>query len=387
MAWNDLSITQRSELISLFLRNGVNDLRKMRELYNNSASSSPLVEATPRPFQTAPVYGEGGTKKSWLKNKLIDLWYNKNVQPKIDELGIDEVRNRLYRNISPYSYIEVDKRIKSALNNELPEFEQFQKRHNADVFTQDRDDIFATYLNIPLEKRRMAGKHPDGTYTNNSPTRVIDSEYKPTKASENEIPYKALTLNYLDKRTLLNMALEGGEDASDYAIEKGNNLGVFPNYEKLKDVVRPPLQIGESRVTNTLRKYFGPHTISRGIDKDRGEYISYYDRWDIAPVFDGTDESKGLGTPIEFYDRIYLDDFYGVNSRPEPDSFYGGYIQPARITAKRKTHGEGGSIHIKPENMRLSLEPRPKAESFVDAFRQKLFDAVDSGKMKKHLKR
>lgn len=76
------------------------------------------------------------------------------------------------------------------------------------------------------------------------------------------------------------------------------------------------------------------------------------------------DASGGFGKPVNFYDRVYLDDYYGVDSRPKnPDEFYGGYIVPAVVTADKAEGGklhkasepvthfsDGGSIHIKPSH-------------------------------------
>jgi hypothetical protein len=50
---------------------------------------------------------------------------------------------------------------------------------------------------------------------------------------------------------------------------------------------------------------------------DNGEYVSYYDKWDLAPIFEGInkDQSFGIGKPIELYDRLYLDDYYGIGNK------------------------------------------------------------------------
>ena len=39
-----------------------------------------------------------------------------------------------------------------------------------------------------------------------------------------------------------------------------------------------PLKIGENRLTTALQNYVGPHTISVGLDPQKGEYVSYYDK-------------------------------------------------------------------------------------------------------------
>jgi len=81
MAWNDLTIHQRSQLMNMFRRNGVSSLAEMRRLYD---LSSPLVE-TPQSTlnNAAPVYADGGyvpsdSIKDYLK-KTEDFrsnWYN-----------------------------------------------------------------------------------------------------------------------------------------------------------------------------------------------------------------------------------------------------------------------------------------------------------------------
>jgi hypothetical protein len=34
----------------------------------------------------------------------------------------------------------------------------------------------------------------------------------------------------------------------------------------------------------------------------------------------------GIGNPIEFYDRVYLNDYYGVDNTPPSGVYYGGYL-------------------------------------------------------------
>ena len=90
MAWNDLSIPQRSQLMNLFRRNGVTSLTEMRRLYD---LSSPSLEETPSalPFRAAPVYADGGyvpsdSIKNYIKGTeaFRDKWYK-------DGNGIDTV--------------------------------------------------------------------------------------------------------------------------------------------------------------------------------------------------------------------------------------------------------------------------------------------------------
>ena len=63
MAWNDLTISQRSQLMNIYRQNGVTSLSEMKRLYDLSFPS--LVEGTPSPLRNAaPVYAQGGPKRT-----------------------------------------------------------------------------------------------------------------------------------------------------------------------------------------------------------------------------------------------------------------------------------------------------------------------------------
>jgi len=40
------------------------------------------------------------------------------------------------------------------------------------------------------------------------------------------------------------------------------------------------------------------------------------------------DATGGIGKPFYIYDRVYLDDYYGVDSKPSDGGYYGGYLMP-----------------------------------------------------------
>lgn len=99
------------------------------------------------------------------------------------------------------------------------------------------------------------------------------------------------------------------------------------------------LKFGQSKLDNTLHDAFGTHTVSRNVDLNRGEYISYYDLWDLSPFKKhGSDESMGIGKPVHFYDRLYLDDFYGADSSVHgypKDTYYGGWLPEITIKPRK----------------------------------------------------
>lgn len=94
----------------------------------------------------------------------------------------------------------------------------------------------------------------------------------------------------------------------------------------------------------TLRDF----TASRGNDPKKGEYISIYDIWDYNTAIEGMpgdNIAKYIpgAKPFEIYDRVYLDDFYGINSQPKEGDYYGGYLPEIEIINKRK----GGTLGYK----------------------------------------
>ena len=219
-----------------------------------------------------------------IKDWFIDRFYNKQIQPYIDKYGIDEVRQRLYDGIQPVGYNSAKYRIKRALRGD---------KVNSSMH---RDDIWAEYLQIPKNKRhKVVGV-----------SEVMDSHFKPKNSKENIIYKRIPLLNY----------------------EKENLIQDYYKKDRVKS---------KDKLSRTLGFYFGEHTIDSGFD-DIGQYISYYDKWDIAPASgkgNVEDESRGIGKPIEFYDRIYLDDVYNIpkNDRGNP------YIAPAIIKAEKKLGG------------------------------------------------
>lgn len=116
----------------------------------------------------------------------------------------------------------------------------------------------------------------------------------------------------------------------------------------------------------------GTSTVGRGID-NKGEYISYYDKWDINPLHgdyvlndiqkthpvlskfipdNGEDAFRGITKPVSFYDRIYLDDYYGVKSELDPDEYYGGYLPEVIVTPNK--FAKGGYIPSNTIKKRIS---------------------------------
>ena len=228
-----------------------------------------------------------------------------------------------------------------------------------------RDYLLANYLGIPEEDRKepLASKMFE------------PSPYKPTIGLDKDKDFVRYSTDYNRNKIvdiynglMSNMRgvpgwkseLKPGREywtsylESPYRVKigsSGKNLGVSRggSYDFKSDPYSAAL---------------GQYTLGYGTDARRGDYISVYDKWDLNPFYMGSeyplprklintfaslgDASGGFGNPVNFYDRVYLDDYYGVDSRPQnPDEYYGGYILPSVVSSEKAS---GGKIHIKPEN-------------------------------------
>lgn len=204
----------------------------------------------------------------------------------------------------------------------------------------DRDDIWRTYLGIPSENAHYIQGEIFPT--------VIFSKYKPTKGSNNSNYY---TLSNIPQRYI--------DDMIRPVIGRYTN-GVPALIYKNKPIVLSnlaPLSIGQSELAHNEdgrhsmggTAYFGTYTLGRGLDPQKGEYVSFYDKWDLTPIKKyGEDESKGLGHPIEFYDRIYLDDYFETNTKSslqkekdnDKETYYQGYLPEFIFIQKRLKGGK-----------------------------------------------
>lgn len=134
------------------------------------------------------------------------------------------------------------------------------------------------------------------------------------------------------------------------------------NEEVKHNIVNDGLRLKPN--TNVLTKNLfgynmGTSTIGRGHDNG-GDYISYYDVWDINPLRGGSNTIKKFEpllnlftpknsvdilkkythstNPVSFYDRIYLDDYYNV-----PNKYRGGSFLP-EVVVHPNNYANGGLL-------------------------------------------
>ena len=362
-AWDNLSIAQRSQLMNIYRGYGITSLSDMRRMYNES---HPQLEISIP--QTAPMYAGGGDKDTKTKgiskkiaNKVSE--YTKGLltpeeasiiisHPKDfskylgwDESRVNELKRNLYENFYPYGYDTLAgiSAMTGGAGQEEPLGTTAEER-------MARDYLFAEYLGIPQEDR----KEPSAK------SMFEDSPYKPSIGNEKDTNYVRFS-NNSDRNKVVDIYNSLIGNAHPLPGQKRVRFKAGKNYFSHTPsdevyIITP----GKSRSNFTVVRggsydfkndpysaALGEYTIGSGFDKDRGQYISVYDKWDLNPVsgvlnlpraltkrFENLgDASGGFGNPISFYDRVYLDDYYGVNSRPEPDSYYGGYIIPSYVQA------------------------------------------------------
>lgn len=283
MKWDELNMAQKNELMKIYIKNGVTSLDDMRSHFNSFAlgGNKDNPDNPPKGVVTR------------LKEKIIE---NK-ITNAINDLGIEELRRRLYENIDPYDYYgnalrDFNKAVKNEKASEL--IRENSSLANEYQLTPHQinvtDEIFAKYLQIPENNRHTT-------------LRLQESNYKPTKSNNNATYYRLP----LEDKDIQNLIAE--RFSSDYEL---------PFFGREAREIPHPIKVGENKLSYVLGAYnLGTHTVGRGYDKDRGEYVSYYDLWDLNPVDyeGGEDLSHGVGKPFELYDRIYLDDYYGLNTK------------------------------------------------------------------------
>lgn len=239
----------------------------------------------------------------------------------------NKLRQKLYDNISPFSYNNPIDRIASAVFLNKPSKNQ---EYLDDGVKQITDDLWGTYLQIPKNKRH---------YT---PV-LTESKYRPTKSKDSNSKYYAIPYDKYMQDIMINSALSGD--------------------------------------TENLDSYLGNYTVNVGYDTN-GQYVSYYDKWDLNPFagitnvgnkFTDTiglnkieDASFGIGKPLELYDRIYLDDFYGV---PRSGSFY-----LPEIFISNYKHGKDSGIYIKPSKRGTFTAAAKKRGMSVQSFASKVLN-------------
>jgi hypothetical protein len=167
------------------------------------------------------------------------------------------------------------------------------------------DELWAKYLSIP-DNKRLIKSHS-----------VKETQYRPSALESS--PYK------------------GTENNPYYS------LPTTPRLRKGLVEVTDMLKPNTGKVSPIFATYnMGDGGVGKFYDGNR-EYRSFYDRWDLNP-FNGRyggldvpilrnfeDVSMGIGTPVNVYNRLYLDEYYGLDKPVE-----GQWLPEVVVSAKKK---------------------------------------------------
>lgn len=369
--WNELSIRDKNDIIRVAVQNGITTLPEIRERYNEFAEGGDTQEdeQSEGNFVTTldniyrninnaiKVYKIKQSRKA--DTAIRRTTGGAGYVPPVNIPTKQESRKRLYENIDPYGYDNAAVRVAKAIIGNTKE------ETISDGYMPEVDDLWATYLQIPKSERHTRSKLVNEGHH----IKVLPGTYKPTKGNDSGKYYK-LNLNEDSKKAIV-------DEAMGNTYEEGFDISLNPydNHLGLKRIEKDPINIGQNRVATsydkTLNLALRDFTVGRGMD-NKGDYVSYYDLWDLSPYrISSKDQSFGIGKPFEIYDRIYLDDYYGVS---EPT--HSTYLPEVIVYGNKKA--EGGSIHIAPSKRGTFTAAASKHGMGVQAFASKVLANKDN---------
>lgn len=190
---------------------------------------------------------------------------------------------RAYKTVSPFGY-EPAKVVKDLWGGE-------ERRYSA---ITSREAAWKMYLGIPLDSQERG---------------IFDvSDYKPSNDSGETPYYYSLPQA---EREILNAHLDIEANHEKYIAMRDQGLPAPHGFQEYSG--------GKTVLTDESRSNFvmGRFKVERGKDQ-RGDYVSYYDVWDLNPRINGVslDMSLLAGKPFEIYNRIYFDPITGKQIQP-----------------------------------------------------------------------
>lgn len=286
-----------------------------------------------------------GTQPVKLKANGGNLFYNGGDEDNIPNrltYPIDAVRQLLYRNITPFGYNNPVSRVAGALANKQDEYriDENSKIQKNDPNAVALDDIWATYLNIPENRRRIINKElgiskqPQGYYSFNNPNIILAQD--------------------------IDYALGRNINASDKGLFEGERAqymnGILGNYTIGKDYDSKGsyLYYSDSKLDTDnnpdIKTGWDINPFSRTVEDDTlettestGQYGQdlHSNIYRIGKAILGNidDVSMGIGTPVPIYGKIYLDDIYGLPSTGAH------YLPEIVVTASSKKELGGTLTH------------------------------------------
>lgn len=253
---------------------------------------------------------KAGEKEFMFNNKRYNTNYKGTPEQQLKETGITDERlgiqgkleNRAYKTIKPsvYDDDEIGQNIKNFINNrnrfDNSEYINLSKQLTEADKNNDLGKVKELLKKIDTYNGNYSGL--DDPYSEDawriylgkpqSENTFKLSSYTPSISKNKNIDYYALPNNFKDELYELynnKVIKEGANDEFSFSNTFGENAS-------------------KARV-------LGNFTVNKGKD-DRGEYISYYDKYDLSPklpLVGKMELSNFAGKPFEIYDRIYIKDY------------------------------------------------------------------------------
>jgi len=202
-----------------------------------------------------------------------------------EQLGVNKVvRDKIYKNVTPYNSImpPIMQGVKGLITTDK----------NRDINVENPLPI--TYKGKPEDFRKLSAKE--------------QARYKEEAKPHFKRADDAWAL-YTGNPQRFNTFEVSNHKPSTSTDPKANYLSVSKSYPEIVDFVKKEgttLKQGESKqVQEPSNLVFRNFKISKGKD-EKGEYISYYDKWNLNPSLEFPIPEQGK--PFEIYDRIYLND-------------------------------------------------------------------------------
>ena len=224
--------------------------------------------------------------------KLINFGFKSLLGP-IGTAGVNYVKNKIVKNITPYGYDNPLTRIKDAVLYPS-EFDDIGTSNDVILDAESGSDSMK-------ERRDLLSMMMIDKQQHNS---VPISKYKPTNSKNKNTVY------YSSPSTESNIKSRIKEQGIENVLSEftPNKKGV-PTWQGYGEA-----DLGGSQTTRN-RNVLGTYTMNQGEDEE-GKYLSYYDKWDLNPFEDKNKILDAMATgaqyaagikPAEVYGRVYYE--------------------------------------------------------------------------------
>ena len=283
------------------------------------------------------LFNEDSTVDEYIKTiKSAKDKYSNYNQNELDSLVTDAHKKYL-------KYLRASKdRSKTS-----PEYKDYSEKFDASRanFIMTHEDAKDLYLGLPQRSNT-----------------VIQSKYKPSVGDTSQTYYTFTPLQHETafQKPIVDAYNNMLQNKVFKVVDDGKFLGLSISTPEIENADSNVIDIPKQNRAVAKIPLFGSATVSTGVDPNKGQYVSVYDVWDYNTAIankHGDNVGKYIGgTPFELYDRIYLDDYYGVNSQPNKGDYYAGYLPEVKVTPKKYAEGS----QVEPDPLDVLERSRPK---------------------------